>query len=545
MPDVARNAPCPCGSNRRYKDCHGAIGGAPPASMFAPEAAAVAEPAPSTYRPSGVDWTALSEAEQEQCGALMERALEHQLAERFDEAAETYAAVLAKAPRTHDALHMLGAIKLRRGELREARRLIIAAMRLRPAYAVIEHNLQLIAEAERAAERLFVQRSPSVELCERALPILVDLVLRAGGLQAPLARPTATGSPEMPGPVHLIRGARASDVDPGWLTRRLATLLTPADLHLWTTDNARDTGIVGRGVRCIDAQLGYLPRGGCHVFVGIEGDCAHWVRQAEAERVVVICAPAPPADFLDQLRAIAWDGARPVDLVFPSQAMAARFGTGHAVLPPPVELRDDPPALTRDKDSARARLAGLRVGVVGRNWRGEPPAEEAKFLKEVVASAGTLALYDAGLLRFSLGGESAVSFHARKEAGLEPFLDTLDCLLVCPDPWWREGDGRELFTAMASGVPVLCPAASIYAEYIADGVDGLLYRSQEEAMQQLVNLRRAPARVAGIGLAARVKVAKLVDAAAMAGAVRQLVTGNPVPSEPGRAEPPRLKAITS
>jgi tetratricopeptide (TPR) repeat protein len=544
MPDVARNAPCPCGSNRRYKDCHGAIGSASPARFAAP-AAAAAQPAPSTYRPSGVDWADLGRTEQEECGAMMERALGHQRAERFDEAAEAYTAVLAKAPRTHDALHMLGAIKLRRGELREARRLVEAAMRLRPAYAAIEHNLQLISDAERASNRLSLQRSPSVELCEAALPILVDLVLRAGDPEAAPQPSRPTGSPDAASTVHLIRGAQAGDVDPGWLVRRLAALLSPADLQLWATDNTRDAGIVGSSVRRIDAALALVPRGGCHVFVGIDVDCAEWVRQADAERVVVFCQPASPAKFLDQLRAIAWDGARRIDLVFPSQAMATRFGTGHAVLPPPVELRDNPPALNRAKGSARARLAGLRVGVVSGNGCSEPPADEAKFLKDVVASAGTLALYDAGLLRFSLGGEAAVSFHARRENGLEPFLDTLDCLLVCPQPWWREADGRELFTAMASGVPVLCPAASIYAEYIADGVDGFLYRSPEEATQQLVDLRRAPTRVPGLGWAARAKAAKLVDAAAMASTVRQWVTGDSAGAEPGGTESPRLRTITS
>jgi hypothetical protein len=539
MPDTARNAPCPCGSNRRYKDCHGAIGGAPAPPSAAPDA--VAARTPSTYRPSGADWAGLSEAEQDQCGAMMGRALEYQLAERLDEAAKAYATVLAKAPYTHDALHMLGTIKLRRGELQEARRLILAAMRQRPAYEAIERNLQMIHDAERYLARLPLQRRPSVELCERALPILIDLLRRTGEPQ----RSTVTGSPDATAAVHLVRGAHGSDADPGWLARRLATLLAPADVHLWAVDNARDTGVVGRNVRRIDAELGLFPRGGCHIFVGIDVDCAEWVRRAEAQRVVVICQPAPPADFLDQLRALAWDGARALELVFPSRAMAARFGTGHTVLPPPVALRDNPPALNRDKESARARLAGLRVGVVGRNWRGEAPVEEAQLLRQVVASAGTLALYDAGLLRFELGGEAAVSFHVRKNDGLEPFLETLDCLLICPDPWWREGEGRELFTAMASGIPVLCPAASIYAEYIADGVDGLLYRSPDQAAQQLVELRRAPTRVAALGSAARAKVAQLVDTAALAATVRQLVTGKPVPHEPARAEPPPVRAITS
>src|SRR5262249_6408627 len=32
QPKVGRNDPCPCGSGKKYKKCHGAEGGAPPAS---------------------------------------------------------------------------------------------------------------------------------------------------------------------------------------------------------------------------------------------------------------------------------------------------------------------------------------------------------------------------------------------------------------------------------------------------------------------------------------------------------------------------------
>jgi hypothetical protein len=343
--------------------------------------------------------------------------------------------------------------------------------------------------------------------------------------------------------VHLVRAAAATAADPGWLVQRLAALLSFAEVQIWVADNLRGEMIAGTAVRRVDAELPRFPRGGCHIFVGIDIKDLEWISRAEAERVVVICPPAPPAQLLDQLRVLSGDGARNLDLVFPSRAMAARFGTGHAVLAPPVELRANPPALNRARDSARARLAGVQVGVVGRNWRGEAVSAETQFLQDVVACAGTLALYDAGLLRYTLGASASVRFRARGENGLEAFLDSLDCLLVGPEPWWREGNGRELFTAMASGVPVLCPAASIYAEYITDGVDGLLYDSPEQALRQLVELRRSPARSAWLGWAARAKLAKLTAAAPPADIVRQLVTGHPIASSDDCAEPMRREAI--
>ena len=182
---------------------------------------------------------------------------------------------------------------------------------------------------------------------------------------------------------------------------------------------------------------------------------------------------------------------------------------------------------------------------MGRNWRGGSPAADVPFLKQALAAAGGLDLYDAGLLRFSLGGESSVRFHSRQDDGLDTFLDALDCLLICPEPWWLEGDGRELFTAMASGVPALCPALSIYAEYINHGVDGLIYHSCDEAVQQLIELRRSPARIEGLGSAARGKVAQLVNSAAVTAIVRQLVSGNATVADPGSAEAPRIRAPSS
>src|SRR5437764_13196940 len=183
-PPVSRNAPCPCGSHRRYKDCHGAIASSP-VGMASPSGAG--EPSPvapgrAQYRPSGPDWDHLPEVERDACSVLMQRALKQQRTGALTEAAMSYARVLSRAPDTHDALHMLGAIELRRGNFAEAKKLIVAALKLRPPYPDIEHNLRMVEDLERAA-RVSAGRAsaPSEELCEAALPILVDIALRPTG----------------------------------------------------------------------------------------------------------------------------------------------------------------------------------------------------------------------------------------------------------------------------------------------------------------------------------------------------------------------------
>lgn len=546
MSVVARNSPCPCGSNRRYKDCHGAIAESrspldPPA-----QAAPSATPPPrrSSYRAEGKDWVDLSETEQDDCGALMERALAYQLKEHLNDAVEAYGEVLRRAPNTHDALHMLGALKLRSGDLAEAKQLIVAAMALRAPYPAIKHNLRLVEDAQRKLEvETRRQPLPPLKLCARALPILVDLALRSENAGGRAKHRAGTGS-RPSGTVHLIQATAGTAVDPGWLVRRLASMLGHLDLEIWATDEV--AGGPGKPSRTIDPILGLFPRGGCHIHVGVDLDVTEWMRRTEAERVVVICAPRSPAELLSRLRAIACDGARPVDLVFPSRAMACRFGEGHGILPPPVELRDNPPALVRDTDSAAARLVGLTVGMIGRNWEGDPPGdEEAQFLKRVAAAAGSLELYDAGRWRYSLGGEASIRFCSRQDAQLEQFLELLDCFLVCPAPWWLEEGGRAIFSSMASGVPAIVPMGSIFAEYIDHGVDGLLYESFDDAVRQLADLRRAPLRIVGLRHGARAKIARLADPAALRSTVRQIAFGRSIEPDAQRPEPPQRTAATS
>ena len=113
-PPASRNARCPCGSGRRYKDCHGAIG-TPPA-------------------PAGLD-------------ALLQQALAAQQGGRLEEAIATYRRALALAPGDFDALHMLGVAHFQRGELEAALRHIDQAFAKRPGDAGVRFNRELVVNA--------------------------------------------------------------------------------------------------------------------------------------------------------------------------------------------------------------------------------------------------------------------------------------------------------------------------------------------------------------------------------------------------------------
>lgn len=453
----------------------------------------------------------------------MEEALALQQAGHFDAAAHAYAEVIAAAPDTHDALHMLGIIELGRGNIDAAERLLATARSLRPPYAAIEHNWQLIQDA-----LLTRWRAEPEELAERALPILVDLALARDAIGRPVRASNAWVAPTAPMPVNLIGRVHAGDDDDGWLLRRLANLLGP-DAALWSVDGDGSEKLGAHEVRRIDAGVGVVPRGGTHVFAGIDFDCARWIERADAARVIVFCQSAAPTRYLDQLRSLARDGARPLELVFVSPTMAERFGRGHAVLPPLLDVAELSPAslpeAVRHDEWLIEPSAAWPVGIVGQNQHRVCEPVDADFVKSLGGIAGRLHIYDPGRFRYLLGGSPITRFFERRPDGLVPFLAQLRCFVHRSQVWWQDTVGREVYGAMALGLPVLCPCGSVHAVRIAHGVDGFVYDSEEEAAQYVHELRRAPALAAAIGSAARVTAIALLENDAQARRYRELILG--------------------
>jgi glycosyltransferase involved in cell wall biosynthesis len=113
-----RNAPCVCGSGRRYKACHGRI----------------------VVRAPTSDATAVA--------AILHASLAAQRAGRRDEARAGYEAVLAQRPATPDALAMLGVLDLAQGDPRSALRQLRRAVALFAGrHPEALHNLACVVSA--------------------------------------------------------------------------------------------------------------------------------------------------------------------------------------------------------------------------------------------------------------------------------------------------------------------------------------------------------------------------------------------------------------
>jgi hypothetical protein len=502
-PPVPRNSPCPCGSGLRYKMCHGAQA-QDPSAPFAGRRL-------SSYRAPLREWPDMSEAERDALGVIMERALAHQRAGRIDNAEHDYLTVLERAPDTHDALHMLGVIELGRDNLDEAERLIRRAMALRSPHPAIVRNLKLVDEAK----LVFRRESPEL-LCERALPIFADLVLGepVGGRgtgTGPRAARTASGE------VHLIGRVEAPMQNDGWLFRRLAQLI---DARLWAIDAAGAGHVAERPWHGIDAAIGSYPRGGTQVIVGINASDFEWLDHSGPSRLIVFCMGGAPSARLDLLRRVARDGARNVELVFFSASEAGRFGLGHQVLVPPVEVPLPELAPAKPEVPAKGvwrieKPAPFRIGMVGQSGLAVLDATPDDIAQALRNCVDELVVYDPGRLRFVFGDARNVRFVPRTLGGLHSFLSGLDALVMRPCVWYYEDGMQEFFSARALGLPVLCPETSRWAEYVEDGMDGLCFDSHEQLQRLVGELKVAPGWARDVGDAARTRTLALLEAGEM------------------------------
>lgn len=127
-PAVGRNEPCPCGSGRKYKQCHGALGAG---SSVVPAAA-----------PPDPDARVAAALARHQAG-------DHAGAER------EYRAALAVAPEHPTALHYLGVILYQRRELDAALPLLARSANAVPGEPEFHNNLGLaLAASDRTDEAI-------------------------------------------------------------------------------------------------------------------------------------------------------------------------------------------------------------------------------------------------------------------------------------------------------------------------------------------------------------------------------------------------------
>ncbi|HVN34483.1 MAG TPA: tetratricopeptide repeat protein, partial [Casimicrobiaceae bacterium] len=229
-----RNSPCPCGSGKRYKDCHGALG-------------------------APVDPLAGDGISRRQLDA----ALAAQQAGRYAEAIALYEAVIAAQPRNFDALHMLGVVHYQRGDFDRAHALVGDALATRPADAGARHNMDLI---EAALERRVIERA----ICAETLPRFAKRCVAA---------PTLEDRWRWRGTTLDLIVSRPDLRDPAAEAESLTRWLG-ATATVWVYRQPPAPAAAGQSLRTIDPATDALPRGRVAIFYGADISPAAWYARA-------------------------------------------------------------------------------------------------------------------------------------------------------------------------------------------------------------------------------------------------------------------------
>jgi tetratricopeptide (TPR) repeat protein len=279
----SRNAPCPCGSGRRYKDCHGALGQASVAPVGA------------------------GAAVQARRAALLNDALARQHAGDLAGATAAYEAALAEFPDDFDALHMLGVVHYQRHAFDRAEALLRAAIARNPLIASAQQNLSVLLEARRL-------EAAQDALCREILPRLAHLCAPVSAFDS-IAR-------ERRG-IDLLAGAAIDASHDATFGRLAAGAIGPAHVHRAVPERTTDAPA--------HAPTGSLVAP-VTVLYGVATPLAAFAAAPDgAARVLLVDADAP-SSLHDRLRELSDEARHPVHVRYATAALAATLGLPGGVL---------------------------------------------------------------------------------------------------------------------------------------------------------------------------------------------------------------------
>jgi tetratricopeptide (TPR) repeat protein len=157
-PAVSRNDPCPCGSGKRYKQCHGALG----ATALRPlQATAPIESAPSTSAspPFQSAPTASTGARSKSALSLAQQGVAAHRRGDIDSAERAYGAALRVDPEQPLAMHYLGVVLFQRMRFTQALPLLARSTERIPGEPEFHNNLGLaLAALDRNEEAIDAYR---------------------------------------------------------------------------------------------------------------------------------------------------------------------------------------------------------------------------------------------------------------------------------------------------------------------------------------------------------------------------------------------------
>lgn len=306
----------------------------------------------------------------------------------------------------------------------------------------------------------------------------------------------------MPSTVHLVNPFTSAVGGSEWHALSLFELLANhTDVNLWT-EYKPDPLLSGKyPIRGIEPQRGVLPKGGTIVFVGVYFGVGEWLRAANPKRVVVFFNTPDFDRLIPFVEGICSAGIANVDVAYQSDHFRDQFpslpGPVHAS---PIDLNLFSPNPTSHD--------GFVVGRYSRDSALKHHEDDPALYRQL-AEAGCKVRIMGGLSQREKIADDRVELIASGAIPAWEFLHGLDCFLYRIRSDVFEGFGRVIAESMACGVPVVAENRGGYVDFVESGVNGFLFGSNEEAVDQVLRLREDAALRETMGKAARESVVQL------------------------------------
>ncbi|HSS71212.1 MAG TPA: glycosyltransferase family 4 protein [Casimicrobiaceae bacterium] len=305
------------------------------------------------------------------------------------------------------------------------------------------------------------------------------------------------------GVIHLVNPLWDAHGGADWRAVEMyEALRAERSVRLWSRFHPARAFVERYPVELIRPWLGRWPVGGTFIFIGAYFRVGHWFKAAFPQRTILIYNTHQPDRLAKVLaRLEAWH-RNPVEIVYTSPLLRRLSDRPGPVIESPIDIARFAPAAARERATRPFTVGRLSRDIATKHHRDDPEVYRA--------------LAGAGVSLRVMGGSS---IHERMDAEVDvlpagarravDFLHDLDCFYYRTSDQWLEAFGRVVFEAMACGLPVVCGRRGGYADYIAHGVNGFLFDTNEQAVALILRLRDDAALRDRIGRAARRTVEEL------------------------------------
>ena len=321
--------------------------------------------------------------------------------------------------------------------------------------------------------------------------------------------PGSESSHASSGTVHVINPLWDPQGGSDWRAAEMYEALSrDTRVRLWSRFRPAKVFLQRYPVETIRPWAGRWPVGGTFIFVGAYFRVGHWFKAAFPDRTILVYNTHQPDRFAKSLaRLEAWHRT-PVEVVYTSPMLRRLSQRPGPVIESPINLRKFTPR--RPGGAARP----FTVGRMSRDIGSKHHPEDALVYRALARDGIALRVMGGTCVRgaFDTSADAAI-VPAGSQRSVE-FLHTLDCFYYRTSDQWLEAFGRVVFEAMACGLPVVCGRRGGYADYIANGVNGFLFDTSEEAIALIRILRTDPSLRERIGRAARQTVEDLYGGSA-------------------------------